>query len=75
VLEYLAFAPEQFQPPRESIIRAGQWLARAFVEETPKELEKNYGPFSHAARALCLWRGQEPWDAWQRINAPTPAVQ
>jgi hypothetical protein len=71
VLEYLALVPPEFQPPRESIIRAGQWLARAIAEEPEPELLKNYGPFSHAARALCLWRGQEAWDAWQRLN-PTP---
>jgi hypothetical protein len=70
VLEYLALAPQEFQPPRESIVRAGQWLARAVAEEDPATLEKNYGPFTHAARALSLWRKQEAWDAWQRLNGP-----
>ena len=65
-LEWLALAPEEVQPPRETIVRAGQWLAKTLVEMDQKELTAAYGPYSHAARALCLWRGVEPIDAWKK---------
>ncbi|MCE9555258.1 MAG: hypothetical protein K8T91_18055 [Planctomycetes bacterium] len=63
-LEWLALAPPEVQPPRETIVRAGQWLVRAMLAEDDKNLKKHYGPFSHAARALCLWRSKDPFDAW-----------
>jgi hypothetical protein len=63
-LEWLALAPEQVQPPRETIVRAGQWITRTLLEIDQKELIETYGPYSHAARALCLWRSVEPMEAW-----------
>jgi hypothetical protein len=59
-LEWLALAPEEVQPPRETIVRAGQWLTRALLELDDDSLLQSYGPYSHAARALCLWKGVEP---------------
>ena len=67
-LEWLALAPEEVQPPRETVIRAAQWLARTLVEMDEQELHSAYGPYTHAARALCLWRGMEAWDAWQSLH-------
>jgi len=64
-LEWLALAPPEVQPPQETIVRAGQWLARAMLAEDAKNLKKHYGPFSHAARALCLWRSKDPYQAWK----------
>ena len=64
-LEWLALAPEQVQPPRENIVRAGQWITRTLLEIDQKELLETYGPYSHAARALCLWRSVEPMEAWK----------
>ncbi len=58
-LEWLALAPEEILPPREVLVRAAQWLTRAMLEVDEATLQRDYGPFSHAARALCLWRGQE----------------
>ena len=65
-LEWLALAPEEVQPPRETVVRAAQWLARALVEMDEKDLLEAYGPYSHAARALCLWRGVEPFEFWKQ---------
>jgi hypothetical protein len=65
-LEWLALAPEQVQPPRENIVRAGQWITRTLLEIDQKELTETYGPYSHAARALCLWRSIEPMEAWKK---------
>jgi hypothetical protein len=64
-LEWLALAPPEVQPPRETMVRAGQWLVRAMLEVDDASLQKMYGPFSHAARALCLWRSKEPALAWK----------
>ena len=68
-LEWLALAPEEVQPPRETVIRAAQWLARTLVEMDQKDLLEAYGPYTHAARALCLWRSTEPIDAWKKGTA------
>lgn len=70
-LEWLALAPDEVQPPRETIVRAGQWLARTLVEMDQKDLTATYGPYSHAARALCLWRSKEPLAAWKAGIAGT----
>lgn len=64
-LEWLALAPEQVQPPRENIVRAGQWITRTLLEIDQRELLETYGPYSHASRALCLWRSVEPMEAWK----------
>jgi hypothetical protein len=63
-LEWLALAPEQIQPPRENIVRAGQWITRTLLELDHQQLTETYGPYSHAARALCLWRSVKPMEAW-----------
>jgi hypothetical protein len=63
-LEWLALAPEEVQPPRENVIRAGQWLARTLLEMDETALLEAYGPYTHAARALALWRSKDPYQAW-----------
>ena len=67
-LEWTALAPEQVLPPREHIIRASQWLVTALQEVSPDELSERYGPLSHSARALCLWRGEQPYAVWKRVQ-------
>lgn len=64
-LEWLALAPVELQPPRETIVRAAQWLVRAMLEVDKETIAVEYGPFSHSARALCLWRSQDPYVAWK----------
>lgn len=71
-LEWLALAPENVQPPRETIVRAAQWLVRAMEEEDPERVLQYYGPYTHAARALCLWRSRDPYQAWQAHPANQP---
>ncbi len=63
-LEWLALAPDAVLPPRETILRAGRWLVRAMLEVDDEVIAKEYGPFSHGARALCLWRCAEPQAVW-----------
>lgn len=64
-LEWLALAPEEVLPPRENIVRAARWTVKTILEISDEELQQHYGPFSHAARAIALWRGTEPGDFWQ----------
>ena len=56
-LEWWAMAPKEFHPPRETMVRAGQWLATRVSEMDDRTIEKNYTFLTHAARALALWRG------------------
>ena len=72
-LEWLALAPREVLPPRENLVRAGQWLARTMLEIDTPVLRKRYGPFSHAARALSLWRGKQPYDAWRHDDVISAA--
>jgi hypothetical protein len=55
-LEWWAMAPAEFHPPRESLVRAGQWLSREIESMDSSAIEKNYTFLSHAGRALRLWR-------------------
>jgi len=73
-LEWLALAPEEVQPPRETIVRAGQWLVRALVELDQKDLEAAYGPYTHAARALAMWRNMDPYQAWLKGRTTSVSV-
>lgn len=67
-LEWLALAPEEVQPPRETIVRAAQWLVRAMLEEDAQKLYDHYGPCTHAARALCMWRSRDPYELWREMS-------
>jgi hypothetical protein len=67
-LEWLALAPEEVLPPRETIVRASQWLVRAMLEEDAENLYRHYGPCTHAARALCLWRDRDPYEFWREMH-------
>jgi len=60
VLEWWAIAPESVLPPRETVIRAGQWLARQVQSLDDKAIDDNYTYLTHVGRALALWRGMEP---------------
>jgi hypothetical protein len=60
VLEWLSLAPAEVHPPREVIVRAGQWLARSILDLDEKSVEQQYTFLTHAGRALALWRGHFP---------------
>jgi len=60
VLEWWAIAPESVLPPRENVIRAGQWLVRQVQSLDDQAIDDNYTYLSHVGRALALWRGIEP---------------
>ena len=73
-LEWLALAPDEVQPPRETVIRAAQWLARTLTEMDQKDLVDAYGPYTHAARALCLWRSADPNTLWNKAPGSSTAA-
>jgi hypothetical protein len=59
-LEWWAIAPEECQPPRETLIRAGQWLVKAIDEMTDQQIQDRQTYLSHVGRALALWRKTDP---------------
>jgi len=59
-LEWWAIAPQEVLPPREVIVRAGQWLVREVERMEPETVLKNYTFLTHVGRALCMWRGKLP---------------
>ncbi len=64
-LEWWAFAPETVHPPRESLVKAGQWLVNTIDGMTDREIATSYTFLSHAGRSLALWRGKFPAQAYQ----------
>lgn len=64
-LEWWAMAPKSLHPPRETIVRAGQWLANTIAGMDEKTVQRNYTFLTHAGRALSLWRGKFP-DEFER---------
>lgn len=70
-LEWLALAPIEVQPPREHIIRAARWTVKTMLEIEDTNIAQHYGPFTHAARAICLWRGREAGEVWAK-RQPAP---
>jgi hypothetical protein len=67
-LEWWAMAPEELHPPREVLIRAGQWLVREVDKLDEKRLPETYTFLTHVGRALSLWRAEMPAAAWQRLE-------
>lgn len=59
-LEWWAMAPEEVQPPRESVVRAGQWMCRRILAMSDQVIHENYTFLTHAGRALVLWRSVFP---------------
>jgi hypothetical protein len=75
VLEWWALAPEEILPPRETLVRGGQWLSKSVIELDDDKIRSYYTFLTHAGRALALWRGKFPHelaDALPHQN-PTPA--
>jgi hypothetical protein len=68
-LEWLAIAPEELHPPRESIRRAARWAIDTTLARTSHEIGEHYTFYSHVASALALWRGTRPAD---RLRAKNP---
>lgn len=59
-LEWWAIAPREVHPPRETLVRAGQWLVHTIDDLDERQVRNYYTFLSHAGRALALWRGDFP---------------
>ncbi len=59
-LEWLAIAPEEVLPPRETIVRGAAWLAETILGLSSQDVEQWFTFLSHAGRALAMWRGKYP---------------
>ena len=67
-LEWWAIAPVDVQPPRETLVRAGQWLSSTINGLDDAAVRQNYTYLTHAGRALALWRGKTPMQAISERN-------
>jgi hypothetical protein len=76
-LEWWSLAPSELLPPRETLVKAGQWTVNAILELDDETILKRYGPLSHAGRALAMWRGLWPYqvelDPSKPLARKTPA--
>lgn len=72
-LEWWAIAPAEVLPPRETVVRGGQWLVQEIERMEPATVQENYTFLTHVGRALCLWRGQFPgqWIATGGFDSPS----
>ncbi len=76
-LEWWAFAPEEILPPDETLLKAIQWTYAEIDELSDAKVKRYYTFLTHAGRALSLWRGKMPHEAWKersekmaRLNLP-----
>lgn len=69
-LEWWALAPQEVHPPREVLVRAGQWLVREIDGLDRESVKKHYTYLSHAGRALALWRGKFPAEFLESQTQP-----
>jgi hypothetical protein len=73
-LEWLAIAPVEFHPPRESLKRAFRWMIDTTVGLPVDSILSQYTFFSHVGNALSLWRMTRPADYWKTWEAAHPEV-
>jgi hypothetical protein len=70
VVEYWALAPKQFQPKRQVVVAAANWIVRTIETLPDDKLRANFSFLSHAVRGLALWRGKEPYEALRSLSEP-----
>ena len=68
-MEWWAMAPEHLLPPRETLIRAGQWMVVELEKMDAVTTKKNYTFLTHAGRSLALWRGGFPHELYSESNS------
>lgn len=65
-LEWLAIAPPDLHPPRETLRRAARWLIDETISVPQDVLLEQYTFYSHVGNALALWRGTRPAEFWRK---------
>lgn len=73
VLEWWALAPEELLPPRETLVRGGQWLSHTISELDEHKVRDYYTFLTHAGRALALWRGHFPHELAGQLPYQQPS--
>lgn len=73
-LEWWALAPEELLPKRDRIILAAQWIVTTTDGMSDSDIANSYTFLTHAARALSLWRGKFPPDAYRPTNKVTDSA-
>lgn len=71
-LEWWAMAPAECHPPREVLVKAGQWMVRTIENLTPVQVDNYYTFLTHAGRSLALWRAKLPYEV--PLNEVVPAA-
>lgn len=76
-LEWIALAPPEVCPPRDTVKRAVEFMTKTMRElREPLFLTPDlYTLGTHAARALCLIRGVNPYDVYQRLQPTMPGMR
>ena len=55
-------------PPRETIVRGGQWLSQQVDAMQTATVQKNFTFLTHVGRALSMWRSELPAESWIRLS-------
>ena len=71
-LEWLAIAPEELHPPRETVRKAARWLIENTTSKSDAEIYDNYTFYSHVGNALALWRKTHPAEFWRDWTTKHP---
>jgi hypothetical protein len=72
IMEWMSQAPEEIHPPREVLVRAGQWLVGAIEELELEEIKEQYPFVTHVGNGLAYWRGYRPADFVKERILNTP---
>jgi hypothetical protein len=75
ILEWMSMAPAELHPPREVLIRAGQWMVQSIDRIDPERVREDYAFISHAGNALAYWRGKHPDEFMQEYLARQKAAE
>lgn len=60
IVEWWAISPPEIQPPRDVVVKAGQWLVRIVSPMDDGQLRANQVYLTHIGRGLALWRSRTP---------------
>jgi hypothetical protein len=71
-LEWIALAPPELRPPRDSVSRAVAFMLDHLQRLAIQRKQHNYLPLSHAARGLCLMINKSPLEVLE--EAPPAGI-
>lgn len=73
-MEWWALAPASVHPKTKTLVSASRWLVSTIRKLTDREVKTQFTFLTHAGRALALWRGKFPAEAYQAplVHSITP---